>query len=85
MYENRNFMIFNISEIDNINFNEVLEDSVQTIRKSVDETRTFVKWDGDNIPSSVEALTTKEGPYTYEEILIILSTEEWTAPNPIIE
>ena len=85
MYENRNFMIFNISEIDNINFNEVLEDSVQTIRKSVDETRTFVKWDGDIIPSSVEALTTKEGPYTYEEILIILSTEEWTNPNPIIE
>ena len=85
MYENRNFMIFNISEIDNINFNEVLEDSVQTIRKSVDETRTFVKWDGDIIPSSVEALTTKEGPYTYEEILIILSTEEWTAPNPIIK
>ena len=31
------------------------------------------------MPSSVEALTTKEGPYTYEEILVILATEEWTS------
>ncbi len=30
----------------------------------------------------VSNLTTKEGPYTYDEILVILSTSEWTAPNP---
>jgi hypothetical protein len=78
-------MIFSVTELPNINFTQVHETSIDTVRKSVDETKTFVKWDGDNIPSSVEALTTKEGPYTYEEILIILSTEEWTNPNPIIE
>jgi hypothetical protein len=78
-------MIFSVTELPNIDFTQVHETSIDTVRKSVDETRTFVKWDGDNIPSSVEALTTKEGPYTYEEILIILSTEEWTNPNPIIE
>jgi hypothetical protein len=74
-------MIFNVSEINKINFDEVLESSEQWLRKSVDETKTFVKWDG-AIPTSVEALLTKEGPYTYEEILIILSTEEWSAPMP---
>jgi hypothetical protein len=84
-YNNRHFMIFSVTELPNIDFTQVHETSIDTVRKSVDETRTFVKWDGDNIPSSVEALTTKEGPYTYEEILIILSTEEWTNPNPIIE
>ena len=84
-YNNRHFMIFSVTELPNINFTQVHETSIDTVRKSVDETKTFVKWDGDNIPSSVEALTTKEGPYTYEEILIILSTEEWTNPNPIIE
>jgi hypothetical protein len=78
-YETRNFMIFNISELPNINFTQVLETSIDTIRKSVDETKTFVKWDG-AIPTCVEALLTKEGPYTYEEILTILSTEEWSAP-----
>jgi hypothetical protein len=80
-YETRNFMIFNISELPNIDFTQVLETSIDTIRKSVDETKTFVKWDG-AIPTCVEALLTKEGPYTYEEILTILATEEWSAPMP---
>ncbi len=84
-YNNRHFMIFSVTELPNINFTQVYETSQNTVRKSVDETKTFVKWDGNIIPSSVEALTTKEGPYTYEEILVILSTEEWTNPNPIIE
>jgi hypothetical protein len=80
-YANREFMIFNVSELSNVNFNQVLETSIDTVRKSVDETKTFVKWDGETIPSSIEALTTKEGPYTYEEILAILTTPEWTNPS----
>ena len=77
IYEHRNFMIFNVSELNTIDFTQVLETSLDTVRKSVDETKTFVKWDGD-MPSSVSSLTTKEGPYNYEEILTILATPEWT-------
>jgi hypothetical protein len=80
-YENREFMIFNVSELPNVDFTQVLETSIDTVRKSVDETKTFVKWDGEAIPSSVDALTTKEGPYTYDQILTILATEEWTNPS----
>jgi hypothetical protein len=83
-YEQREFMIFNVSELPLIDFTQVLETSIDTVRKSVDETKTFVKWDGDIIPSSVDSLTTKEGPYSYEEILNILQTPEWTSPEPII-
>ena len=79
-YPNREFMIFNVSELPSIDFTQVLETSIDTVRKSVDQTKTFVKWDGAT-PSSVEALTTKEGPYTYDEILAILSTPEWTNPD----
>jgi hypothetical protein len=79
MYDNRKFMIFNVSELTNINFNEVMETSVNTVRKSVDESKTFVKWDSDITPTSVDSLITKEGPYTYSEILSILETEEWTS------
>ena len=70
-------MIFNVSELEQIDFNQVLETSIDTVRKSVDQTKTFVKWNGEQIPSSVEALTTKEGPYTYEQIQEILNTDEW--------
>ena len=80
-YENRKFMIFNVSELNQIDFTQVLETSAETVRKSVDETKTFVKWDG-NVPDCVNNLTTKEGPYTYEEILVILAGPEWTDPNP---
>ena len=76
-------MVFDVSELDAINFNEVLETSADTVRKSIDGTKTFVKWDGATIPPSVDSLTTKQGPYTYTEILSILSTSEWTDPNPI--
>jgi len=79
-YTDRNFMIFNVSELNNIDFTVVLETSVDTVRKSVDGTKTFVKWDG-TTPTCVTNLTTKEGPYTYSEILTILSTSEWTDPN----
>ena len=77
-YNNRQFMIFNTEELSQIDFTQVLETSIETVRKSVDETKTFVKWDGEEIPQCVESLSTKEGAYTYEEILTILSTPEWS-------
>jgi len=77
-FDHRNFMIFNVSELGTIDFNEVLETSQDTVRKSVDETKTFVKWEGETIPSSVATLTTAEGPYNYEEILTILAGPDWT-------
>ena len=79
MYEQRNFAIFSTTEIDKIDFSQVLETSADTLRKSVDESKTFVKWDGEQ-PEFVSELTTLEGPYTHAEILEILSTPEWSAP-----
>jgi hypothetical protein len=44
--ENRQYMIFNISEVDSINFDEVLQTSAETLRKSNDNTKALVKWEG---------------------------------------
>ena len=79
-YSDRNFIIFNVSEINKINFDEVLETSAQWLRNSIDNEKTFVKWDGNITPNCVQTLTTSEGPYTYDEMLTILSTPEWTDP-----
>ena len=81
-YTDRNFMIFNVSEINDIDFEQVLETSAETVRKSVDETKTFVKWEG-TMPTCVFNLTTKEGPYTYSEMSTILLTSTWI--NSLIE
>ena len=80
-YQNRRFVIFNVTELSTIDFNQVYETSIDTVRKSVDGTQTFVKYDIPE-PSSVTALTTKSIEYTYDEILEILATPEWTDPNP---
>jgi hypothetical protein len=79
MYDNRQFAIFFTTELNQIDFTEVLETSAETCRVSTDGTKTFVKWDTETPPPSVQALTTIQGFYTYEEILDILSGEEWTS------
>ena len=80
-YANRKFVIFEVTELPLIDFTQVYETSIDTVRKSVDGTQTFVKYDIPE-PSSVAALTTKSIEYTYDEILTILATPEWTDPNP---
>ena len=76
MFNDRNYIIFNVSELHKIDFNQVLETSIHTLRFSVDETKTFVKWCGEE-PSCISELTTKEGPYIHEEIMNILNSYEW--------
>jgi len=75
----RQFVIFDISELPNIDFNEVLETSINTIRKSLDGKKTFVKYEGD-MPNCIIYLKTKEGPYTNDEMIKIINTKEWTEP-----
>ena len=83
MYGDRNFIIFPTTEIDKIDFSMVLETSSSTLRFSVDGTKAFVKWDGE-VPAFVAEIESAEGPYTYEEILVILATEEWSAPVEVM-
>lgn len=82
-YENRTFYIFDANQIDLIDFNQVLETSADTLRLSVDKTKTFIKYDGEH-PDFLDTLTSKEGPYTYEEMLEILVTPFWSEPNVMI-
>ena len=69
-----------MSEVATIDFSEVMETSVDTLRKSLDESKSFVKYEGDQ-PPSVAALATRSQEYTHAEILALLAGEEWTDPN----
>ena len=77
-YENREYMIFNASDVGTVNFNEVLETSIETLRYSLDTTRTFIKWEGETAPAFTQLLSGVSGPYNHSEILEILSTAEWS-------
>ena len=80
--EPRYYVIFNVSELDKIDFDQVFETSIETVRKSLDNTLTFIKYKDEEMPSSIIGLETKQGPYSHTEILEILATPEWTDPNP---
>ena len=74
----RKYLIIPTSELPKVDFSQICETSAETVRKSVDETKTFIKWDSDE-PSFVSNLTETEGPYTKEEIRTILATDAWTS------
>lgn len=74
----RTYLIMPTSELSKVDFSQVCETSADTVRKSVDETKTFIKWDSSE-PSFVDSIEGAEGPYTYEEILTILATDDWVS------
>ena len=71
------YIIFDSSELNKINFDEVLETSVTTVRLSVNGSKTFVKYTSNEMPASISSLTTKEGPFDINEISIILNNSDW--------
>ena len=77
-FETRKYVIIPITEIGNIDFGEVLETAPGTCRYSVDGSKTFVKYDG-NQPPSIVALSEKSQEYTHDEILSILASDEWSS------
>lgn len=84
MYNDRNYLIIPTTEVSKVDFTQVCETSAETLRKSVDETKTFIKWDGE-APAFVADIVGAEGPYTHTEVLELLGGAEWTAPmEPVL-
>ena len=76
-FENRRYLVIPTSITGSIDFSQVLETSVETLRLSVDGAKTFVKYDVNARPDIYSA----EYPeYNHPDILALLSTEEWTVP-----
>ena len=46
-YDNRKYVIFDTAEVSSINFSEVIEKSPETLRYSIDNSQTILKFTGD--------------------------------------
>ena len=66
------YVIINTSEVSSVDFSQVVETSEDTLRYSLDESKTFVKFDG-NTPSFLNGKTL----YTYSEIITVLDGSDW--------
>jgi len=74
----KTYVILNTSELESVDFDQVLQTSDDTLRYSLDGSKFVVKFEGDT-PSFLEDKT----QYTHSEILTILATDEWTSPDPV--
>ena len=81
IYDHRNYIIFDSSNLNLINFDEVLEDSINTVRKSLDDLKVVLKCEGDVVPPSVAALPSYDGIYNHDEVFTIMNTLEWSNPD----
>lgn len=70
----KKYVIITSDDISSVDFTKVQETSADTLRWNKDNTKTFVKFEGDT-PSFLTGKT----QYTYSEILIILNdvNGEW--------
>ena len=73
MYENRKWVIINISDVTDEMLENSIKTSADTLRQSLDGTKAILKWDG-NTPDCFDGMTT----YSHSEILTELATSSWS-------
>ena len=71
----RQYVILNADEVSTVNFDEVLETSLDTLRYNVAGDQTFVKYEGAK-PRSLYGKDT----LSHSAMLTVLEGEAWTAP-----
>jgi hypothetical protein len=76
MFENRKWVIIDADEVSSVNFAEVIETSANTLRYSLDGSKTFVKYEGSQ-PSFLSGKT----ELNHSQILTELAGNEWTEDN----
>ena len=67
------YVIYDMANISQVDFTQVYQTSEATLRLSVDEKQTVLKFTG-NTPAFLVGLQ----QYTHLEILSIMNTPEWT-------
>ena len=75
-FENRKWVIVNVSEITDDMITSAIQTSASTLRKTLDGTKAILKWDGDT-PTVFDGMTT----FSHSEILTELAKSEWTQPD----
>ena len=75
-FENRKWVIVAVSAITDEMIASAIQASAATLRKTLDNSKAILKWDGDT-PSVFDGMTT----YTHSEIRTELAKAAWTAPD----
>ena len=81
----KSYITIKTDSINLVNFAEVIENR-ESLRYSLDDSEFIVKWifGSPHIPSSIEAVpeADRSAIMTHAQALELMSTPEWTDPNP---
>lgn len=72
----RKYVIIESSEVSGVDFNQVIEQSANDLKYTIDGSKAIVKFTG-STPSFLEGKT----QYSWSEIINVISGEEWTSPD----
>lgn len=73
---NHKYLLILASEIDKLDFSQLVINSKETLIFNNDASKTFIEWVTID-PNFIRQLSWTEGPYNQEEMLYILKTDAW--------
>ena len=84
MHNTRTYAVINLTDVGLIDFAQVGESSVSTIRKSLDDTQFVIKWENGYIPTFIsDGSVIAVSEYDHHSILELMATAEWSEPIPV--
>jgi len=78
-FPNRRWLVIPATEVENVNFNQVLESSADSLRYSVDESQTFVKYEVTVVEETYTE--THTDPETNEEVTTTVQAGVYGRPS----
>lgn len=78
-FPNRRWLVIPTTEVENVDFNQVHETSAETLRYSVDGSKTFIKYEVNIIEEDIT--TTSINPETMEEMTTTIPAGVYGRPS----
>jgi len=83
MHNTRTYATINLTDVGLIDFSQIGETSVSTIRKSLDDTQFVIKWEDGFTPTFItDGTVVPIETYDHHGILELMATPEWSEPIP---
>jgi|688.fasta_scaffold274085_2 hypothetical protein len=76
MFENRLYYILDVSEDSKIDFDEILQKDLDSLRKSPDGSRCLIKIEG-SPKGFLSTINSLSGPFTHSQIRNKLKNKNW--------
>jgi hypothetical protein len=75
----RRYAVINITDLELIDFSQIEQTSIETIRKSLDDTQFVIKWEDGYTPTFItDASVVPVGTYDHHAILELMATDKWS-------